>query len=293
MSAHVRYIGRPQNTNIFINGYEADTGVLDLSSPDTFRKAIVDVIAGKFQGRPTRLTILNDGFRLTSDYLSAPRTADFPFSFLGTLAWVKNPRFMQAVAQFMVLSFIQMVVDLQRSTVAGAPAAAPAVPALPDPRTAIVASCTTSIATALSIIKEPRLSILPASAPITPPDRQALIDEVAIVLNTISSLAPPPIVVTPDTMTITVDAGVPVPIDMSAVKNVDDMLVYNANIAATLLLAARHQGTDMGKPELGRLKAVLEGYSLVRNGGAPPGGPAGPPPRGPGRMYVRALLRGT
>lgn len=289
MSAHVRYVGRPGNTNIFINGYEADTGVLDLTSPATFRKAIVDVIAGKFQGRPTRLTIQNDGFRLTSAYLVPPGTADFDFAFLGTLAWVKNPQFMQAVAQYMVLSFIQMVVDLQRATIAPAVPPVPPVPAVPDPRTAILASCATAISTALSIIKEPLLKPLtlrPADTIMNDPERQALIDEVTGVLNTISSLAVAPITVTPNTMTITVD-GQPVVIDMSAVTNIDDMLVYNANIAATLLLAARHQGTDMGKPELRNLKAVLKGYSLVRNGGVVGAAGAAAAPWAPGAMFVR------
>lgn len=310
MSAHTRYIGRPQNTNIFVNGYEADTGVLDLTDASAFRSTIVGVLANKFKGKPTRFTTVNGDFILTSDYLppNIPLAgalgavaggglfAVFPLGYDAPAGppvapagppvappplYLKNARFMQAVAQYIVITFIQLVVDLQRvSVVPTAPPAAPVVDEITQKNT-LVTACQAAIAIALGILRnaaltQPPTARLPASI-ISAPDRQALLTEVCLVLTGICGVPPAPVVqpyidFTGDTITITVDSDTSI-IPTARVTDLNDMLVYNANIAATLLLAVRNKGTSTGKFEVNNLSKVLNGYSDVRDN-VPAGGPA-------------------
>lgn len=320
-----RYLGRQYNADdILYEGYEANPTELLVSNVETFRKSICDnltkgVLAGgsiaTIESVPTGFRVVpkpapTSGVQRIKEYIYA---FEFPNLPEDGLSHLKNKEFLQAIAQFLVLSFIQLFVDFphmheanamivkadkklsdakgatesdptakeaKKNAVAKATADLDAaqkaktnVPAEPEE------ACKKAIALAQLVVTNPKLVEPDEAVEATPgtrhrnmfnkDDKKNLLKAVTGVLQTLGQKYENELQVTTDGDEIIIKCGTPsVVIDMKDVDNIEDIIIYNASIAATVLFATRGGpgGTKDIPGNLDKLKDVLAGYKNVVNG---------------------------
>lgn len=295
-----RYVGREENAQILGRGYTAQTETLDTTTAISFRKSVVDVLNLSFNKRPgaTVFSSYDDkGFRIITDFYQLDNPHDFPFDF-SDLEHTKDQYFMQAIAQFLVLTFNQMIVDMSEAdrpekaaapvddpppvnAAANAAADAAADAAAKAIKAKVLQDCQDSVAMALGITLNPATKV--AASPEVIAAHFELIKAIVNVLNNIPdgaaaginqpvvSVTDAPVIITITQQSPSEGPGIagpankssdPIDINMTNVTDINDIVIYNANIAAALLAARKN--SIRGKQQLDSLKNVLDGYSLVR-----------------------------
>lgn len=245
-SLHRRYVGRPDNSKILKDGYNALQTPLSLTGAQSFRESICsNLTQGVLKAGPTgaKIESIGAGFRVTFQGGSSP--SEFAFDYSDNLR-SKDANFMQAIAQFLIMTFIQMFIDYR----------------VPNANAAVVLEqCTASLKIANDIVNN-----LQSDQPnITSVEQKQLLVEIASVLNTISKHNHAIEVTDEGDLTISL-LSTSVTVLTSRVTNLYDLMVYNANTAATLLLAAKEieQKHETRVPALlKKLCTVVHGYTTV------------------------------
>lgn len=243
------YVGRKDNVGILKTGYDALTIELNTENASSFRSSIATVLNRSLVG-VAEIQAVEDGFEI-STAMNLPQTHiinKFKFDY-GKADHTRNVMFMQAIAQFVVLSFNQLVVDLQRSDTS--------IKVQSDAYTA----CQESITTAQDIVKNPVNQKQNATDRSSLP---ALLNDIIIVLQGIPDLndSGTEISVNGLIIMLDVDKHSKQTINMANAVSYDDIMIYNANIAAALLAAKTR--SVQGFKQLSQLTNVLKEYSKVR-----------------------------
>lgn len=252
-----KYVGRVENAAIMAAGYNALTEDLRFLTVLEFRESIISVLNNSLlKDGSAQFQDTGRGFRVLTKFLPDPPTYDFDFHY-DSKPHTQDPWFMQAIAQFLVLTMNQLVVDLERAGM------------VKEVVTRILAECTGSIQIALNIIKVPLWPPRAPEASAGTESRGKLFTEINKILTGITDGAPVKATLSPDMMELTLQVGELIStIQLIQVVDVGDMLVFNANIAAALLAAKKL--TPRGLTQLEVLPVVLAGYLAVRRSGGVP-----------------------
>lgn len=268
MSAgHTRYVGRDTNVQFFTaEGYKTFTAGLFLKNASAFRHSVVSVLqAGSFKvGADTTFAVSDKGFEVETMYI--PGKQEFKFAFQESEA-TTDPHFMQVIGQFLVMTFIQMILDLERleaKDVRGS--------ALLD-KEEVVKGSRAAVKMGLRFIlnpQAPKQSKKKPSGMIAANAKQLLLEGITRVLNEVAGFntATSSIRFDRPSMSIRIviePATDEVVVDFADVDTHDIFMIFNANIAATLLLAAKD--ARVGSVQLGRLPSVLAGFMSAIRGG--------------------------
>lgn len=253
-----RYVGRGKNSQILKRGYTALTTELDITTQTTFLSSICTNLTSGILAMTPDAGITSDGTSFTVTLKDAtPATTKIDFKYTAS-THTANPLFMQAIAQFLLMTFVQLFVDVKD-------------------KSTDMPKCIGSVQAALGIVINPIHTKTRALTEITCDEKTALLKSIASVLSDVAhSQRTPPI---PGSVTsiANLDADIlnftlrspmlPKKIDFTGVNDVYDIMIYNANIAATLLLAAQ-QTENASKASgvsalLDKLAATLTAYTEV------------------------------
>lgn len=255
---HSRYVGRQKNSVILQHGYDATQTGLRLTSSATFRESICENLTIGILQRlaPPAVTIVSVNEQPAGFNVSFPdgNVHRFLLEYPGT-PHTKNTHFMTAIAQFLVLTFIEMFIDLGAE-----PSAAV--------RQQVITACSTSVASAAGIIVTPAhpggAGAARVSVPISAEAKATLLTSICDILSRIAGSGNSITPTETGDIIITIATAPPVTVSVSAINDISDLMVYNANMAATLLLAAKQSGTPVSVTTLlNRLNTVLVGYTAV------------------------------
>lgn len=252
-----RYVGRVTNTELFrVAGYKTFTAGLFLRDADTFRNSVLSVLqSGTFkQNADINLTTDKKGFVLQT--ASIPKVQEFHFDYVKSDV-SEDPHFMQVIAQFLVMTLIQMSLDLQKDGV---------------PWEETVKACRVAVKMAKRFVLNPlspKQSEKHPTQKMSNRSKAALMEGIILVLSDVAGFKKNPPVSTvrfdQPTMSLTISLkGKPTVVDFRDVDTQDIFMIFNANIAATLLLAARD--TQIGSEQLDLLPSVLGGFMTAIRG---------------------------
>lgn len=260
-----RYASRNDNSSVMAQkDYSTYTGGLYLKDASAFRKSIATVLRaeGFKKESGTRFTATDKGFNLETAYLGKDKMEckfDYPADSVAT----KNAFFMQAIAQFLVMMFIQLIVDLEGVLASNG---------TPETKLAtakrIKKACSDAVEMARLMVLKPNDPTRAKTSSIDPESRFPLLQNIAQALHKVTnSKQRTGVVVTvtankdPLTLVITMkekEKDIVSTIDFKDVKTNDIFIIFNANIAATLLLAAKDK--HLGAIQLKNLRPVLDGF---------------------------------
>lgn len=266
-----RYVGSPDNASRIETGYSARTRKISLLDKTRYCKSI-EAVMKNLENSLTYVasdgTLLNDRFEYSyKDRSRATISFDFVCALPEPPFMACYSKFMLAIAQFIVMTFNQLEVDLSEF---GDDDDDDIDPDEAASRDIIVDTCERSIAMASALVTDPSMEDFnPVQAHIGPAINDDAMRDICAVLHRLVEGAQPQMSVayTRNLITIQHDEA---PNAITVELNLEDpikenytiMVVYNANIAAAVLAAKK------GKlNQLRELKSVLDCFSRYVLGG--------------------------